>query len=372
MKRRHLLQNFAALAGAGALPALADNSRIVLGQSAPFSGPARGLGEQFKDGAMLLFDQVNQRGGVNGRRIELQSLDDGYEPERCAANTKRLIEQGVNALFGYVGTPTTLAAVPLLTAAKLPLIAPFTGAEALRTPFNRYLFHIRASYNDEAAEIVKQIVSVGVKRVAVFFQNDSYGQAGLAAVTAALKQHQLAPVSQGTVERNSEDVAAALNAMMAAQPECIVQIAAYKSCAAFIRGARKMGFLGNFYNVSFVGAQALAAELGKDARGVIVSQVVPFPFSGLTPVAGEYIQRSKAANKDLSYTGMEGYIAAKTMVEGLRRAGNNLTGDNIVSGLEALTELNLGGFYINFSSLRHTGSRYVDMTILTEDGKVRR
>ena len=148
MNRRHLLQNLAALAGAGSLPAFADNARIVLGQSAPFSGPAKELGEQFKEGAMLVFDQVNQRGGVNGRRIELRSMDDGYEPERCAANTRRLIEDGVNALFGYVGTPTTLAAVPLLTAAKIPLVAPFTGAEALRTPFNRFLFHIRASYND--------------------------------------------------------------------------------------------------------------------------------------------------------------------------------------------------------------------------------
>ncbi|MDH0863944.1 ABC transporter substrate-binding protein [Mitsuaria sp. GD03876] len=372
MNRRHLLQNFAALAGAGSLPAFADNARIMLGQSAPFIGPARELGEQFKAGAMLVFDQVNQRGGVNGRRIELRSLDDGYEPERCAANTRRLIEDGVHALFGYVGTPTTLAALPLLTAAKVPLVAPFTGAEALRSPFNRQLFHIRASYNDETEEIVKQITSVGIKKVAVFFQNDSYGQAGLAGVTAALKQRGLAPVSTGTVERNSENVAAALTALMAGQPECIVQIAAYKSCAALIRAARKNGYLGNFYNLSFVGAQALAAELGKDARGVVVSQVVPFPFSGLTPVASEYIQRSKAASRDLSYTAMEGFIAAKTMVEGLRRAGNNPTPDSIINGLEGLNDLNLGGFFINFSGQRHAGSRYVDMTILTEDGKVRR
>jgi ABC-type branched-subunit amino acid transport system substrate-binding protein len=372
MNRRHLLQNFAALAGASSLPAFADTSRILLGQSAPFSGPAKELGEQFKEGAMLVFDQINQRGGISGRRIELRSMDDGYEPERCAANTRRLIEDGVNALFGYVGTPTTLAAVPLLTAAKIPLVAPFTGAEALRTPFNRFLFHIRASYNDEATEIVKQLTSVGITRVAVFFQNDAYGQAGLAAVTAALKQHNLAPVSQGTVERNSVDVTASLNAVMAGKPECIVQVAAYKSCAAFIRGARKAGFLGNFYNFSFVGAQALASELGKDARGVVVSQVVPFPFSGLTPVAGEYLQRAKAAKVEVSYTGMEGFIAAKTMVEGLRRAGNDPSPANIINGLEAQSQLDLGGFFISFSGTRHAGSRYVDMTILTDDGKVRR
>lgn len=375
MHRRHLLQQLAAVAGAGCLPAFADNSRILLGQSAPFTGPAAELGQQFRDGAALLFDQVNARGGVNGRRIELRSLDDGYEPDRCAANTKRLIADGVTALFGYVGTPTSLAAMPLAIDAKIPFFAPFTGAEALRVPFNRHVFHVRASYFDEAAEIVKQILAVGVKRVAVFYQNDSYGQAGLVAVQDALKPHKLAPVSVATVERNSVDVAAAVKALEAGAPECIVQIAAYKSCAALIRAKRKAGFLGNFYNLSFVGAQALAAELGKDSSGVVVSQVVPYPFSPTKPIAAEYGQRAKAAaggGKELSYTGMEGFVAAKTLVEGLRRAGNNLSTDSLINGLESMRDFDLGGFYINFSGQKHTGSTFVDMTILTADGRVRR
>ncbi len=373
MKRRQLLQHAAAFAGAASLPVFADNSRIILGQSAPFSGPAKELGEQFREGAMLMFDQVNSRGGVAGRRIELKSLDDGYEPERCASNTRRLLEDGVTALFGYVGTPTTLAAMPLFTAAKVPCFAPFTGAEGLRTPFNRYLFHIRASYQDEAAEILKQITAVGIKKIAVFYQNDAYGIGGLEAVKAAMAPLKLAPVSVGTVERNSVAVDTALASIMAGKPECIIQISAYNSCAAFIRAARRTGFMGNFYNLSFVGAQALASELKKDARGVVVSQVVPFPFSGLTPIASEYIQRSKASgNKELSYTGMEGFIAAKTLVEGLKRAGNSPTPDSLITGLEGLNEINLGGFFVSFSNQRHTGSRYVDMTILTDDGKVRR
>lgn len=375
MNRRHLLRQAAALAGAASLPAFAaDSSRILLGQSAPFTGPASALGEQFKAGAMLAFDHINGRGGVGGRRIELRSLDDGYEPERCAANTRRLIDDGVAALFGYVGTPTSLAAVPLFTAAKMPFFAPFTGAEALRTPFNRYMFHVRASYFDETAEIVQQITAVGIKRVAVFYQNDSYGQSGLAGVNAAMKPLGLAPVGLATVERNSVDVAAAVRTLLASSPECVVLVAAYKSCAAFIRAARAAGYLGNFYNLSFVGTQALASELGADARGVIVSQVMPFPFTAQKPIAAEYLERCKAATgpgKDPSYTGIEGFVAAKTLIEGLHRAGNSPSGDGLITALESLHDHDLGGFFINFSAQKHAGSKFVDMTILTEDGRVR-
>jgi ABC-type branched-subunit amino acid transport system substrate-binding protein len=155
IQRRQLIRSAAglSLAALGA-PVLAQQGRIVLGQSAPLSGPASALGEQFRIGANLLFERVNGRGGVNGRPIELRTLDDGYEPDRCAENTRKLIDSGVFALFGYIGTPTGLVALPIATAAKVPWIAPFTGAEALRTPFNRYAFHVRASYFDETAEIV--------------------------------------------------------------------------------------------------------------------------------------------------------------------------------------------------------------------------
>lgn len=371
MNRRHLLQHLTALAGSATLPAWSQAGRILLGQSAPMSGPASELGEQFREGAMLMFDQVNARGGINGRRIELRTLDDGYEPERCAANTKRLIAEGVTALFGYIGTPTSLAAVPLAAQAKVPFFAPFTGAEALRVPLQRNVFHVRASYFDECDEIVKQIRAVGIKRVGVFHQRDSYGEAGLAGVVAALKPHGLAPVSLGTVERNSTDVAAATQSLLAGSPECIVQISTYTSCAAQIRAARAAGFHGVFYNLSFVGAQALAAELGKEARGVVVSQVVPFPFSPTTPIAAEYGQRAKAANRPLGYTAMEGFIAAKVLVEGLRRAGNDLGSDHVIQTLESMRNIDVGGFFVDFSAQRHAGSKYVDMTMLTEDGRVR-
>jgi ABC-type branched-subunit amino acid transport system substrate-binding protein len=375
IKRRQLIQSAAGLglASLGA-PVLAQQGKIVLGQSAALSGPASALGQQFRLGAQLVFERVNARGGINGRPIELQSLDDGYEPERCAENTRKLIDGGVFALFGYVGTPTGVVALPIATAARMPWVAPFTGAEALRTPFNRYAFHVRASYFDETGEIVKQLTSVSLNRIGVFYQNDAYGKAGLEGVTRALKPLALAPVGLGTVERNTVAVDAAVKSILEKKPDAIVQISAYASCAAFIKAARKAGFTGAFYNVSFVGTQALAKELGSEARGVVVAQVMPYPFTALTPLSGEYLGAGKAAFGDRfepSYGSLEGYVAAKTVVEGLRRGSNNTTPESLITGLESLHEFNLGGFFVDFGPTKHTGSKYVDLTILTADGRVR-
>ncbi len=377
MNRRQILRRATGLAAAGiASPLWAQSGgRILLGQSAALSGPAAALGLRFREGAMLHFERLNAKGGVNGRQIELQSLDDGYEPDRCAENTRKLIEGGAFALFGYIGTPTSLAALPLATQAKTPFFAPFTGAEALRAPFNRYAFHVRASYYDETAEIVRQTTAIGIKRIGVFYQNDSYGKAGLEGVTRALKPLGLEPAGLGTVERNTVDVDAAVKAILAGKPDAIVQISAYKSCAAFIRAARKAGFGGTFYNVSFVGTKALADELGADARGVVVSQVVPFPFTPASQLAGDYLAAGKAAlgdKFDANYSSMEGYVAARTFAEGLKRSGANAGTDGLIAGLESLRDLNLGGFFVDFSPTKHTGSKYVDLTILAADGRVRR
>jgi branched-chain amino acid transport system substrate-binding protein len=375
-RRQALKQLGGAAAAALGLPAWAQGAgrSIVLGQSAPFSGPAAQLGEQFKRGAMLYFDRINAKGGVNGRTIELRSLDDGYEPDRCKANTDKLIKDGVFALFGYIGTPTSLAALPLATAAQVPFIAPFTGAQALREPFNRFAFHVRASYFDETAEIVKQVTSIGAKRVAVFHQNDSYGKAGLDGVLRALKPLNLEPAALGTVERNTVDVAAAVTSIVAGKPDAIVLISAYKSCAAFIREARKAGFGGTFYNVSFVGTKALADELGADARGVVVSQVMPYPYSPATPLSSEYLAAGKAADGDRfepNYSSIEGFVAAKTFSEAAKRISGTPSPEALITSLESLRELNLGGFFVDFSAAKHTGSRFVDLTILSADGKVR-
>ena len=383
MRRRLAISSLGSLVGAAALGTWSSQARaqtagvaddrIVLGQSAPFSGSAAQLGLQFNLGAQLHFEAVNAKGGINGRRIELQRLDDGYEPERCAANTRQFIGQNVFALFGYVGTPTSLAALPLATEAKVPFFAPFTGAQALREPFNRYAIHVRASYFDETAAIVRQVTSVGIRKVAVFHQNDAYGKTGLEGVQRALQAQNQTPVAVGTVERNSTEVAAALKDILAARPEAIVQIGAYKACATFIRMARQQGYVGNFYNVSFVGTQALSDELGAMARGVVVSQVMPFPYAPVMPLSGDYL----AALKDQrgvspNYSGMEGFVAARVFTEALARAGRNLTREAFLNAVEGLQNLNLGGFPVDFGPKKHTGSRFVELTLLTEDGRVRR
>ena len=361
-----------ALPGRAQLAGLSE-SRILLGQSAPFSGAAEQLGVQFFLGAQLYFEALNVRGGVNGRTIEIKRLDDGYEPERCAANTRQLINEGVFALFGYIGTPTGLAALPLATEAKVPFFAPFTGAEALRTPFNRYAIHVRASYFDETAAIVRQNLATGIKKLGVFYQNDAYGKTGLEGVSRALKEVGLEPVSTGTVERNSVDVTKAVSDIMAQKPEAIVQISAYKSCASFIRVARQQGFIGNFYNVSFVGTQALLDELGKDARGVVVSQVMPFPYSPMTQIAGEYLAAIKTKQgQSPNYSSMEGYVAAKVFSEAARRAGRNLSREGFITALQSIRKLDLGGFPVDFGPDKHTGSKFVDLTLLTPDGRIRR
>ena len=372
--RRRALQRLASWASAVGLPAMAQERALVLGQSAPTSGPAAQLGIQMHHGVKLFFDQFNAQGGLGGRGVEIKLLDDGYEPDRCKSNTEQLIKDEVFALLGYVGTPTCLAALPLANQARIPFFGPFTGAQALREPFSKWVFHVRASYYDETALIVQQLTSLGLKKIAVFRQNDSYGQAGLDGVVRALAAQGLEPVAVGTVERNSVDVAAAVQAIVPKTPHAVVQISAYKSCAAFVRAARKAGYGGTFYNVSFVGSQALADELKKEGRGVMISQVMPHPFSTTTGIAREYldaVKRSGSKNPP-NYSSMEGYVAARVFAEGLKRGGRAVTREALVGALEGLQRLDLGGYTVGFGPAKHTGSSFVELTVLTEDGKVRR
>ena len=375
MNRRDAVRRIAAAAAATlSLPTLAQGNRIVLGQSAAFSGPAAQLGIQMNKGARVYFDSLNANGGIHGAQIELRTLDDGYEPDRCKANTEKFIKDDVFGLFGYVGTPTCLAALPLVNDSKIPFFGPFTGAEALREPFSKSVFHVRASYYDETGLIVKQLTSLGLKKIAVFYQNDSYGKAGLEGVKRALKPLGLEPIALGTVERNTVDVAGAIKEIVPKLPDAVVQISAYKSCAAFIREARKAGYGGTFFNVSFVGTQALADELGKEGRGIMVSQVMPFPFSTTTPIAREYLEavRKVGADATANYSSMEGYMAAKVIAEGLKRAGRNPSREALVTGLESIQNASFGGFNVDYGPKRHVASSFVDLSMLTEDGKVRR
>ncbi len=346
-------------------------SAIVIGQSAAFSGPAAQLGIQMRDGAKLWLDQVNAQGGVNGRRIELKSRDDKYESKLAAENTKKLIEEDrVFLLFAYVGTPTSQASLPIFTAARVPFVAPFTGAELLRAPFNRYIFNVRASYYDETEKIVEHLARTGVNKFAVFYQNDAYGQAGLEGVKRALARRNLQVVALGTVERNTTNVADAVKIINAAQPEATVMISAYTSVAEFVRQMKAAGSISQFFNVSFVGSKALADALGKDGRGVMISQVVPFPWSPLTPIVKEYLDLAKRSpNFDVNFSSLEGFIAAKVLVEGLRRTGKDPTREKFVAAMESMSNYEIGGFAVRFSPENHNGSQFVELSMIGRDGK---
>ncbi len=348
---------------------------ILLGQSAAFSGPAAQLGLQLNSGAKTYFDQVNAAGGVYGRKIEIIQKDDKYEADLAATNTKALIENdGVFALFGYVGTATSNAALPIFTQAKVPFFAPYTGAQSLREPLNRQIFNIRASYNDETEYLVDRLANLGTKNIAVFYQNDAYGKAGLAGVELAMKKRNLRIAEMATVERNSTDVSAAVAKLLPKRPDAIIQISTYAASSALVKEMHKAAYTGMFYNVSFVGSQALADALDKDGVGVVISQVVPFPWSPSIPVVAEYTKSmEKAGNKNLNFSSFEGYLAAKVFVEGLKRAGSGLTREKLVSALESInrSSYDAGGFDVSFSPSNHNGSKYVDMTVISKDKKFR-
>jgi ABC-type branched-subunit amino acid transport system substrate-binding protein len=336
-----------------------------------FTGPAAQLGIQMRNGVKAYLDYVNEKGGVHGRKIHLVSEDDRYEQAVAPSATKKLIEEHkVFALVGYVGTPTGVAHLPVVTQAKVPLVGMFTGAEVLRVPFNRYVFHVRASYYDETEKIVEQVVSTGGRKISVFYQDDAYGEAGRKGTELALERRKMKIHSQGTVKRNTVEVDEAAKIIHASQPDAIVMVSAYTSIAAFVRTMQKKGSGATFYNVSFVGSKALADALGKDGTGVAISQVVPFPWGTSVPVVKEYQQHAKKAGfADYNFSALEGYLSAKVMVEGLKRAGKNPTREGLVDALEKMSDVDLGGFYISYSPKNRAGSKFVDLTIISRDGK---
>jgi ABC-type branched-subunit amino acid transport system substrate-binding protein len=256
--------------------------------------------------------------------------------------------------------------------ANVPFITPVTGAMSLREPFHRNVFHLRASYNDETELIVKELTHLGLRKIAVFYQNDAYGKAGLDGVTLALSKRGLMPSALATVERNSSDVSAAVKTIVATQPHAVVQVSAYQSCAAFIRAARKAGYGGTFYNVSFVGAQALADELGKDGVGVVISQVIPSPYSmtnAITRDFNEAARKSKSTTR-ANYSSAEGFLAARMLVEGLRRSPGKPSREGLIAGLESLDQ-SLDGFEVALSPKDHVASKFVELSVIASDGKIR-
>ena len=336
---------------------------ITVGQAAVMSGPAAALGTGMKAGAMAYFKKLNAGGGINGKSVNLVSRDDGYEPEKTIENTNKLIDNDkAFFLFGYVGTPTGKAAIPLVDKANIPLVGLFTGAEIFREPVNKNIYNIRASYYDEAEALMAGVVDdLKLKKVAVFVQDDAYGAAVEEGVKRALERRQLAISGRGVYKRNTIEVEEGVKALKEAAPEAIVMVGTYKAVSAFVKQAKAAGIKAKFLNVSFVGTSALMRELGSDGDGVYISQVTPSPWDTNVPVVKEY-QAAMGAT-DYDYTSLEGYISAKVATEALKAAGANPTRDSFRTALNSLST-DVGGFQVSFKENNHSGSKKVWMTMI--------
>ncbi|MGE5469444.1 MAG: ABC transporter substrate-binding protein [Bacteroidota bacterium] len=356
-------------------PGVTDSS-ISLGMSAPLSGPNGAYGLDMRQTIQAYFEQINKSGGINGRKLDLVALDDGYETERTLANTKTLInDKHVFALLSYYGSsPTTEAMNGVFGPARVPLVGTISGAMTLREPISsnantRYMFNVRASYADETEAIVNQLVSLGLKNIAVFYQNDGFGKSGLDGVTQALKKYNLAPSAIGTVERNSLDVSKAVEPIAKTNPQAVIMVTLYKPTAAFVKAMKKAGQAPMFMTLSPVGTEQLIQELGPDARGIGISQVAPYPWNDIVPVVHDY-QRLFAKGGAYSYYGMEAYLMARTMVEGLRRAGKDLTREKLTTALEGMNNVDFGGYRVNYGANSRVGSRHVELTVVGAGGKI--
>jgi len=345
--------------------------KIVLGQSVPLTGAASEIGLAFAAGAKLYVDAFNGRKNNPGWNFELRQVDDGYDPAKASANAKKLLADGADVLFGFVGTASSDAGAAVAKQDGAIFFAPFAASDALRDASNTNVFHVRPSLADEAFKMVRHCATLGQNRIAVLAEDDAMGRAGLAAVTQALAEQKLAPlVGSAFVPVNSDKVDAAVAALSKAQPQAIIQVSLFNSTAAFIRKMRKAGYAGAFLNFSVVGIDPLFTALGKEIGGVVVSQVVPSPRSSATPIVKEYLAAIDNSDQSPSYESMEGYIAAKTLVEAVRRAGKGWDTPGLQKTMASMTDYDVGGFRINLRAGIRDSVRAIDLVTITPDGKI--
>jgi branched-chain amino acid transport system substrate-binding protein len=365
------------LAGFGASRAFAQAAagisadKVVFGQAAPFEGPASALGIGMRQGLLAAFAEANARGGVHGRKFELVTKDDGYEPAKSIAATEELVKAGVFALVGPVGTPTSVATHPIAEREGLSFIGPFTGAEALRTPYKAHVVNIRASYFQETELMVERATKdLKHDKIAILYQDDAFGRAGLEGVQRALKKRNMELVSEGTFERNTVAVRAALLAIRRGNPQTVVMVGPYKPCAEFIKLARQVKFEATFVNISFVGSDALAQELGDQGAGVYVTQVVPFPRDTKVPLVAAFHAALKQSAPDArpGFVSLEGYMVGRTVIAAMEKAGKDVDRKKLAAALTA-GSFDLGGLTLSFGPGKNHGSDAVFLTRLDAKGQ---
>lgn len=345
-------------------------TQVLIGQSAPLSGINRELGVDIRDGALAYFRKVNEAGGVNGRKIEMVTIDDANVVKTAGDNTRKLIEEnGVFALFGYASATLSRPALPFVEQHRVPFLAPFTGADPMRA-FNRYVYNVRASYADELEKVVDHFTPLAVKRFAIVHYDDVVGKENFTAVDRALKKRGLAAVSVAAFkDRAKPDIEGGMKEVLKGQPDVVIFTTLYKATADSIKYLRAQGSGAFMVSNSFPGASQLQKELGKQAAGVVIATVVP-PFGRMSvPVVGEYRAAfEKYMNrKDYSFTSLEAYISAKVLVEALRKAGPKLTRDGFMQALDGLSAYDAGGYSVAFSGSDHNGSGWVELTIIGKD-----
>lgn len=366
---------FAALSIA-AVPAAAQQgvtgNSISFAQVAALEGPAAALGSGMRQGLLAAFEEANRSGGINGRMLSLTSMDDGYEPDRSVSEVRAAIDSDdYLALIGPVGTPTTKATQPIATDANMPMIAPFTGAGFLRDPSLTNVVNLRATYDAETQAWIDYLVDdLGLTDIAILYQDDGFGRVGLSGVTKALEARDMTLVAEGSYTRNTVAVKSALLEIRKAKPQAVVMVGAYKPLAEFIKLSHKMKMDPTFVTISFVGSKALAAELGADGDGVIISQVVPQPWDDSLPIVAEYQAALSAldAAAEPGFVSLEGYVAGRLAIEGLRKAGAELTRESYMTAMNTLGTVDLGGMTLNFGPGDNQGSDDVFLTRILPDG----
>jgi branched-chain amino acid transport system substrate-binding protein len=347
--------------------------KIVIGQSVPLTGAADQIGLAYLNGAKLYFDAINAKNGAAGYKIEVKALDDSYDPAKAAANAKQLIADDVDALFGFVGTASCDAAFAAAKSANTLFFAPFAASDSLREASLSNAFHVRPALADEAYKMVRHCATLNQNRIAVFAEDDAMGRAGLAAVNQALVDLKLPPLVASVFSPvNSDKVGPAVAQLARSNAQAIIQVSLFNTSAAFIRAMRKTGFAGQFLNFSVVGIDPLFTALGKEIGGVVISQVVPSPRSAGTPIIKEYLDVLNQTDQNPSYESVEGYIAARTFAEGVRRsaAGGKVDRAALQKAFESVTDYDVGGFRVNLRAKKYESVRLVDLVTITPDGKV--
>ncbi|HQY46646.1 MAG TPA: ABC transporter substrate-binding protein [Usitatibacteraceae bacterium] len=356
---------------AACLPALAAAQPIVVGQSAPLTGSNAEIGKDIRDGAAAWFKRVNEAGGINGRKVELVSLDDRNDRKTAGANTVKLVnENGAVALFGFASATLSLDAMPVVKERKVPFFAPFTGADAIHKQ-NGFVFVMRASYADELEKILEHWKNLGVTRVTVVNYDDEIGNQNYATVARIMERAGKKAVGV-KLKRNAPVEKAQIDAIIASDPEVVVATTLYGATAQVIKGLKAAGKPYNMTSLSFVGPSQLAKEAGQDAAGVSVAGVVPPPAKAMVPVikeCGEAIR--KAGLPELNYTNLEACIAAKVLTEAMRRAGREVTRESLYKALNGLGSLDVGGYVVNFGPASRHGNRYVELAVIGRNGQFR-